>query len=206
MILAHEWQLSVASSYGHKGHHLPSACTLAPALPHSPGDRACEGSPAWRNAWGTKCAAGRSDWGEGAAGGTPSRVRTLLPAGHHLSGAEVHFPSCHHTLPLPLLSPKPVRNVGERATPKEHATQSHFAEEVPDLKALFLESPQIYPSLGKQTTSTSHLCRGEEVKSVQKPKSQPQEGGKVHTSPAVSALQGGGRFRPLPLSGFGPET
>lgn len=68
--------------------------------------------------------------------------------------------------------------MGERVTPKEHALKSRFAEEVPDLKALFLESPQIYPSLGKQTTSTSHLCRGEKVKSAQKPKSQPQEDGR----------------------------
>lgn len=104
MILAHEWQLSVASPIwaGTRGTSCPLLAPR-PRLCLIPADRACEGSPAWRNARGIKRAAGRNDWGEVAAGGTSSRVRTLLPAGPHLSGAEVHFPSCHHTLPL--LSP-----------------------------------------------------------------------------------------------------
>lgn len=36
-----------------------------------------------------------------------------------------------------------------------------FAEEVLDLRALFLENPKTSPSLGKQAAPTDHLCRGE---------------------------------------------
>lgn len=39
--------------------------------------------------------------------------------------------------------------------------QSRCAEEVLDLRALFLESPKTSPSLGTQAAPTYHLCNGE---------------------------------------------
>lgn len=103
MILAHEWQLSVASPIWAQG--APSALCLHPG----PSFASFLGTEPVKAVLHGEMPGGSSVQLAGMTGvrwqleGHPPGVRTLLPAGHHLSGAEVHFPSCHHTLTL--LSP-----------------------------------------------------------------------------------------------------
>lgn len=71
-------------------------------------------------------------------------------------------------------------------------TKSPSEEEVPDLGALFLESPKAFfpgQTSHPHTPPLQPGSRGEDAKPTQKPEGQPQEEGKPHISPAVFALQ-----------------